>query len=93
MDDIYIPLDMPVPDTQNNPVTTAMVDSDVDPNDPELRNYTYTAAFLPVGTYTVSLTCEARQDDSATDDVLVFTGTTNADVSAGQTITVDFDGS
>ena len=92
VDDIYIPLDMPVPDTQNNPVTTAMVDSDVDPNDPELRNYTYTAAFLPVGTYTVSLTCDARQDDSATDDVLVFTGTTNASVTAGQTTTVDFDG-
>ena len=106
MDDIYIPLDMPVPDTQNNPVTTAMVDFNVDPNDPNNGTYTYTAAFLPVGAYTVSLTCDAKADGSATDEpvtedpaeagpenVLLFTGTTNAPVTAGDVTPVDFDGS
>lgn len=82
VDDIYLPISGSVPDTQNNPEITAMVDSTA---------YTYTAAFLPAGDYTVSLTCEADLDDPLEDDVLTFTGTSNATVTAGGTMVVDFD--
>jgi hypothetical protein len=83
VDDIYIPMSGPVPETQNNPVTTAVVDPDT---------LTYTAAFLTAGTYTVSLTCDAADDDPAQDDVLTFTGTTNAPVTAGAVTEVNFGG-
>jgi len=96
VDDIYIPMMGPIPDTQNNPVTTAMVDPDT---------LTYTAGFLTAGTYTVSLTCDAAMDDAMTDEpvtetptpedppnTLVFTGTTNAPVTAGETYVVNFGG-
>ena len=102
LDDIYYPLNNPVPDTQNNPVTTAMVEAGADPANP---TYSYVAGFLPVGSYTVSLTCDAKADGSATDeavtedpaaagpeDVLLFTGTTNASVTAGVVTEVNFDG-
>jgi hypothetical protein len=105
LDEISYPLNNPVPDTQNNPVSTAMVDTNIDPNDTDNPTYSYVAGFLPVGSYTVSLTCDARADGSASDeavtedptaagpeDVLLFTGTTNASVTAGVVTEVNFDG-
>lgn len=83
-DDIYIPMIGPVPGTQNNPVTTAIVD--------ETTNE-YTAAFLPAGNYTAVLTCEPELDEADLDDDadLTFFGGTNATVTAGNTTVVDFD--
>lgn len=37
--------------------------------------YSYRAAFLEAGTYTLAVTCQAASDDPATDDALVFAGT------------------
>ena len=101
LDDIYIPMSGPVPAEQNNPVTTAMVNYNAEADPP---TYTYTAAFLLEGTYTVSLTCDAVLDDSATDEpvtetptaedpanMMVFTGTTyNVPVTAGDVTEVNF---
>ncbi len=101
LDDIYIPMSGPVPDTQNNPVTTATVTYNAEADIP----YTYTAAFLPEGIYTVSLTCDTALDDSATDEpvtetptaedpenMMVFTGTTNnVPVTAGVVTEANFD--
>jgi hypothetical protein len=102
LDDIYIPMSGPVPAEQNNPVTTAMVTYNAEAETP---TYSYMAAFLPEGTYTVSLTCDAALDDSATDEpvtetptgedpanMMLFTGTeNNVPVTAGAVTPVNFD--
>ncbi|MEJ2390812.1 MAG: DUF4382 domain-containing protein [Gammaproteobacteria bacterium] len=81
-DDIYIPTSSPIPSTQNNPVTTANVTG--------TGPYTYTAAFLPAGDYTLAVTCMASSDSAATKETLSFSYTQNATVAAGATTTLDF---
>lgn len=87
-DDTYIPdtVSASIPPDYNNPLLTTPV---------ELNNtsvYEYTAAYLPEGSYTVSLTCDAENDNplEINDADVSFTGTTNATVTAGTTFTVDF---
>jgi len=83
LDDVYIPFDMILPaDTQNNPVSTAMVNDD--------GTYTYTVSFLPAGDYTAALTCDAEDDMANMDDTLVFTEGANVTVVAGQSTSLDF---
>jgi hypothetical protein len=77
LDDIYIPIDMPVPDEQNNPISTGKVTL-------ENNIYSYMIPFLPAGDYTVALTCDADMDSAATDDVLTFSVPVNVPVVAGQ---------
>lgn len=85
-DDIYIPDDMPVPDTHNNPVMAATVEYNSNTS-----QYEYHAAFLPAGPYTITLTCDTLFDDPMTDDDgIIFYGTVNKSVVAGQTTTHDF---
>lgn len=81
-DDVYIPIDTAVPDTQNNPVTTAKVATD--------GTHAYTAAFLPAGEYTLAVTCDAANDPAANDDTLTFSAALNASVVAGATATANF---
>lgn len=50
----------------------------------------YTAAFLEEGDYTLSLTCEATNDDPATDDNIRFLRTKTVTVIKAQTSTIDF---
>lgn len=67
------------------PLTTALVELDT-----ATGTYRYIAAFLPVGSYTTALTCEAVTDDPASDDAVSFTNPTDATVASGQTTTVNF---
>lgn len=83
LDDIYMPMNEPVPDTQNNPVTTAQVKYDG-------TDYRFVAGFLPAGTYTAALTCDAVADDPANDDILDFYGAQNVPVVAGETTSISF---
>jgi hypothetical protein len=71
--------------TAPEPVTTARVELD-----PGSGQYGYTAGFLSAGEYTVAFTCDADDDDPATDDTLAFSGTQPAVVTAGQTTAVSF---
>lgn len=82
VDDVYIPINTAIPDTQNNPVTTAKVSSD--------GSNTYTAAFLPTGDYTIALTCDAANDSAASDDALTFSNAQNVTVVAGDTTSANF---
>ncbi|GLQ32759.1 DUF4382 domain-containing protein [Litoribrevibacter albus] len=50
--------------------------------------YSYTAAFLEAGDYTLSYTCDA--DDSEVDEVLTFNGTSDVTLAAGATETLNF---
>ena len=53
--------------------------------------YGYRVAFLMPGTYTVALTCEADQDDPATDDAITFTeGQTRTVPAEGGDVQADF---
>lgn len=81
-DDVYIPLNMASPDSQNNPVSTANVISD--------SSYTYTVSYLPEGNYTIALTCDAINDSAANKDILTFSDTHNISVLAGETAMLDF---
>jgi len=68
------------------PITTALVKL----ND-ETGDYEYTAAFLPVGDYTVSFSCNADDEDVQDDtDDLQFSAGQNATVVAGEIATVNF---
>ncbi|WP_165797338.1 DUF4382 domain-containing protein [Solimonas fluminis] len=58
--------------------------------DAESGDYRYVVAYLPVGSYTVAFTCDAADDDPATEDVLAFSAPADAVIVAGQTTTVDF---
>ena len=83
--DIFTPELGSPPTGFNNPTSTTPVEL----NDASI--YEYTAAYLPAGEYTVSLTCDAENDDPLVAyDAVNFTGTTNASVTAGTTLTVDF---
>lgn len=52
--------------------------------------YQYQLHNLPEGSYTLALTCEADEDDPATDDAVTFTGSGNVSVTAGGTAQLDF---
>ena len=52
-------------------------------------DYSYRAAFLPAGPYTVAFSC--GDDDPAADDVLVFSAPQNATVQSNLIATVDFE--
>ncbi|HKJ70401.1 MAG TPA: DUF4382 domain-containing protein [Gammaproteobacteria bacterium] len=52
--------------------------------------WSYQAAYLEPGTYTVTFTCQADQDFSDSDDALTFAGTGTADVTAGGTTDYPF---
>jgi len=83
--DVYIPFDMMSPVQQHaNPVSTANVILNDD------SSYTYTVAFLPAGNYTAALTCDAKQDNAATIDNLLFVNNANVNVVAGETTTLNF---
>ncbi|MEO9586076.1 MULTISPECIES: DUF4382 domain-containing protein [Marinobacter] len=79
-----------VPDdigSENEPLVVAPVD--------ENGTYTYTAAFIPAGEYTVSYTCgdDLIEDDQEqpSDDEIAFVGAQNVTVIAGETATADFE--
>ena len=50
--------------------------------------FSYRAAFLPPGTYTVAFTC--GDDDAAADDTLTFVGAQDATVQPNLISTADF---
>jgi hypothetical protein len=72
-------------------VTPDDIDADVNTPDPvttatvKLDNgtYSYKAAFLEAGSYTIAFTCDAAADDLMVDDTLAFSGTTTVSVTAG----------
>ncbi|MGH7194666.1 MAG: hypothetical protein ACREJM_14200, partial [Candidatus Saccharimonadales bacterium] len=51
--------------------------------------YEFTAAYLPAGTYTLALTCDAAADDPAKPDSIAFVSTGTAPTLAGGTILVN----
>jgi len=53
-------------------------------------SYRYTVAFLPEGTYSLALTCEADEDDPVKNDAITFGTAEHVDVRAGRTATQDF---
>lgn len=53
-------------------------------------DYTYKAAFLPPGDYTLALTCQALSDFPLQDDALSFLSVSSVSVSRGGAMTVDF---
>ncbi len=56
-------------------------------------DFSYDVAFLPAGDYTVAFTCDAIDDNPRTDEadtVVSFGARTNVTVSAGETVTVNF---
>lgn len=62
---------------------------DVEPDTPS-GAYRYELHFLPAGSYTLALTCEADEDDPATDDAVVFTSSFNVTVPADGTVQANF---
>jgi hypothetical protein len=67
-----------------NPITTANV------ADNGSGAFTYRAAFLSPGDYTVAFTCQAANDEADLDDTLVFLGTRTVSVAADGTTAADF---
>ena len=63
-----------------DPLSSARVDGD----------FNYTAAFLESGDYTLSLTCEAINDDPSVDDTIAFLATHNVVVEKAQSVTQNF---
>ncbi|WP_430460805.1 DUF4382 domain-containing protein [Thalassolituus sp. LLYu03] len=57
--------------------------------DAETTTYQYSAAFLEVGDYSLSYSCDA--DDNEQDEALTFTAVQNASVTQGDTTGVNFD--
>ena len=62
---------------------------DVEP-DAGSGEYRYELHFLPAGSYTLALTCEADEDDPATDDAVTFTSSGNVSVPADGTVQLNF---
>lgn len=52
--------------------------------------YSYKAAFLTAGAYTLAYTCQAAFDEPEVDNALVFVGTQNVTVAAGGTTPANF---
>ena len=75
--DIYLPESAVIPDSHHNPVATALVDT---------TTHAYTVGFLPAGTYTVALTCDAENEDILTQDAdVTFHAAANVTIEAGKT--------
>ena len=53
--------------------------------------YGYRIGFMPVGAYTLALTCESDLDDPEANDTIAFVKTQNATVSVGTTTTANFE--
>ena len=54
-------------------------------------NYEYEIGYVPAGDYTIAFTCLANLDDPETNDSsVIFSGTTNVTVTAGNTTTQNF---
>ena len=53
-------------------------------------NWAYQFGSLPSGQYTVAFTNQAAKDNAATDDAIIFTGTTAVTVQSGNPTTHDF---
>jgi len=70
-----------VDSVEPNPVTTALLDN----------SFNYAAGFLNAGTYTISFTCHASDDDNEVNDVIQFIGTDTVTVNAGTTTSHHFD--
>jgi hypothetical protein len=68
---------------------TLVAADDVEP-DTASGGYRYELHFLPAGSYTLALTCQADADDPATDDAVTFTASGNASVSATGTVQFNF---
>jgi len=64
-----------------NPISSALVSLNTTSG-----NYEYTLGFVTAGNYTISFTCNADSDDAN----ILFTGTNILNVSAGQTVSVNF---
>lgn len=79
------PDDINIDGTDVEPVAIATVDW-------EAGDYSYLVAFLEAGDYTAAFTCDAGDDDPGAEEVtsLVFVGTTDITITAGQTTTQDF---
>lgn len=73
-----------IADVQNDPLTTATVKQD------GAGAYTYEVSFLSVGEYTAAFTCQANDDDSETDDDIVFSAPQSFVIEDGVTTTVNF---
>lgn len=60
--------------------------------EPDLTSgaYRFELHFLPAGSYTLALTCEADEDDPATDDAVTFTSSGNVTVPASGTVQLNF---
>jgi hypothetical protein len=69
--------------------TNLIAADDVEP-DAASGEYRYELHFLPAGTYTLALTCEADEDDPATDDAVIFTSSGNVSVPASGTVQFNF---
>ena len=52
--------------------------------------FRYRIGFVPAGSYTVALTCQADDDGAETDDAITFVDASNTAVTAGNVSTVDF---
>lgn len=53
--------------------------------------YEYRIGFMPVGAYTVALTCESDLDDPETNDTITFVRTQGATIAVGTTTTSSFE--
>ena len=82
LDDVYIPISDTLPEIQNNPVSTEKVSN--------IGSYSYTAGFLPEGSYTIAVTCDGMNDSAALNDILTFSEAQNIIVAAGTTTTANF---
>jgi hypothetical protein len=69
--------------TNNTPISSAIISVDK-------GVYSYQAAFLTAGNYTLAFTCQADNDDPETDDAIEFLGTQNATIITDQNVTVNF---
>jgi len=69
--------------------TNLVAADDVEP-DTSSGAYRYELHFLPAGSYTLALTCQADADDPATDDAVTFTASGNASVPAAGTVQFNF---
>lgn len=67
------------------PVNTALVELNTDSGE-----FEYRAAFLAPGEYTAAFTCDAADDNPATDDAIAFTPGQSATVTANSTAAVNF---
>ena len=64
-----------------DPISTALLSN----------TFEYAVGFLDEGNYTLAFTCEANNDETDTNDVTAFIGTSTVTVSAGSTTTYNFD--